>query len=330
MSLAWLKSVRNATTLALVPFCVLLAGCVDGPQSALAPAGEAAADIAWITWIMIAGTLILMLVMSLLGLHAVYRNPEQPVRLSGRSIILWGGLLVPVGVLLVLLVYGVRTGDAMLPVGGEPVDIRVTGHQWWWQFEYTGPDGQTIYTANELHLPAGRPVDIHVASADVIHAFWVPNLGGKVDAIPGRTNTIRLRPTSTGVFRGQCAEFCGAQHAHMAFHVEVHEEEAFDEFLLQLASLDRTGAGDGAGQAIFEQQCAVCHSRTTAEDREGPNLTTLSTRPWLGAGTIENTDEGLRMWIPRHQEIKPGNLMPDHGDLDDEEVEALARYLEAE
>jgi cytochrome c oxidase subunit II len=307
-----------------------ISGCGEATVSPLAPAGEAAAEIARITWIMIAATLLLMVVMSALGLHAVYRRNPEPSGPSPRAVILAGGVIVPTLLLLVLLVYGVRAGDAMLAIGEADVEVRVTAHQWWWQFEYSGADGETVHTANELHLPVGQATDIVVESVDVIHAFWVPALGGKIDAIPGRSNRIRLRPTAVGRFRGQCAEFCGAQHARMAFDVQVHEVEDFEALVASLQGLDRTMAGPERGHELFERHCIECHSRSTHQDHAGPNLARLPERPWLGAGTLENTPENLRRWIADHQALKPGNHMPDHGDLDEDSVEALARYLEAQ
>ncbi len=297
-------------------------------MSALAPAGEAASEIARITWIMIAATLLLMVVMSALGLHAVYRRSDGPVGPSPLAVILAGGVIVPTVVLLALLIFGVRSGDGMLPVGEAAVEVRVTAHQWWWQFEYRDAEGQSIFTANELHLPVGEAVDIVVESEDVIHSFWVPALGGKIDAIPGRANRIRLRPTETGQFRGQCAEFCGAQHARMAFDVQVHAVDDFHDLIADMGGLDRSNAGPTAGREAFEQHCMECHSRYTARDHEGPNLARLPERRWLGAGTVSNTSGNLREWIAGHQALKPGNRMPDHSALDDDTVEALARYLE--
>ncbi len=214
-------------------------------MSTLQPAGQGAADIAWITWVMIWGCLFFMLVMSGLWLHAVYRDSDQPVKVSDRKILVWGGLVLPLAILLLLLVWGVRSGHSLLPIGEPDLEIQVTAHQWWWQFEYAGPDGRTIETIDELHLPAGAAIDIHVATADVIHSFWVPALGGKVDAIPGRINTIRLRPLHAGQWRGQCAEFCGAGHAHMAFDVTVHEVADFEAWLAAQAeqSADEQGGG---------------------------------------------------------------------------------------
>ena len=239
------------TVLVMILPIVLTAGCGEASVSALAPAGESAAEIAHVTWIMIVATLLLMGVMSGLGLHAVYRRSEGPVGPSPQSLILAGGVIVPTVLLLALLVYGIRSGDGMLPMGSADVEVRVTAQQWWWQFEYSTADGESVFTTNELHLPVGRSADIIVESLDVIHGFWVPALGGKIDAIPGRANRIRLRPTETGQFRGQCAEFCGARHAHMAFDVQVHAPEDFEALIESIHELDRADE-DTAGAPARE------------------------------------------------------------------------------
>ncbi len=197
--------------------------------------GRAAADIAWITWVMLAGTGVFMVAMTVLGLHAALRRSRGPVGPSGRSIILWGGIAVPLAVTIMLLIYGVRAGHSMLPIGPAELEVRVTAHQWWWHFEYLRPGEESLYTIDELHLPVDRAVNIHVTSVDVIHSFWVPNLAGKIDALPGRVNTIRLHPERVGRMRGHCAEFCGAQHTHMDFTVEVHETDDFQTHLQSLA-----------------------------------------------------------------------------------------------
>lgn len=210
-------------------------------MSTLAPAGQAAADIAWITWVMLAGTLLLMVLMSGLWLHAAHHGRAEPLRWPEKSILIGGGLVLPLAVILLLLIYGVRSGHSMLPVGTPDLAVRAIGHQWWWQFEYTGPDGQVVQVANELHLPVNARVDVLLETRDVIHSFWVPSLGGKLDAIPGRVNTLRLLPTQTGRYEGQCAEFCGTLHAHMRFEVMVHEPDGFATWLAEAAG----PAGDG-------------------------------------------------------------------------------------
>lgn len=213
-----------------VTAAIALAGCA-GSMSALDPAGQAASDIAWITWVMVIGMLLLMGLMSLLWLHAVYRRDRQPVKgLSSPVVLIGGGLALPLIVITLLLVYGVRTGQSMLPIGPPDLEIRVMAYQWFWTFEYADDQGRTVTLVDEVHLPVDRRVDFHVETADVIHGFWIPSLGGKIDAIPGRVNTLRLVPTRAGQFGGQCAEFCGARHAHMRFEVTVHEQEDFERW----------------------------------------------------------------------------------------------------
>jgi cytochrome c oxidase subunit II len=178
---------------------------------------------------------LLLLVITTLWLYAMWRRPKpmteaQASRLANRWII-GGGLLLPVISIAVLLGFGIPMGYQMLPLplaGQTPLRIEVTGHQWWWEIRY--PDSG-IVLKNELHLPAGVPVDVLVTSADVIHSFWVPRLAGKIDMIPGRINIMRLHADTPGNFRGQCAEFCGTGHARMILKVEVQKPEAFKTWL---------------------------------------------------------------------------------------------------
>lgn len=207
-----------------------LAAC-GGEMSTLEPAGQAAADIAWITWVMIAGTFFFMALMTVLWLHAVYRRTGTALKINSTVVLVAGGLALPLVVISLLLVYGVRSGHSMLPIGSPDLEIRVTGHQWFWEFEYQTAEGESLTLIDELHLPKDRRIDFHIETADVIHSFWIPALGGKIDAIPGRINSLRLVPTQTGRFGGQCAEFCGALHAHMRFEVTVHEPEDFERWL---------------------------------------------------------------------------------------------------
>jgi cytochrome c oxidase subunit II len=226
---------RNSLHPIIAPGLValMLSGC-SGEMSALNPAGQAASDIAWITWIMIIGCLFFMGLMSLLWLHAVYRRSAEPIKtFSTTSMLVGGGLVLPLVVITLLLVYGIRSGHSMLPIGQPDLEIRVTGYQWFWEFEYVDEQGRTLTLVDELHLPVDQRIDFHVATADVIHSFWIPALGGKLDAMPGRVNTLRLVPTRTGKFGGQCAEFCGARHAHMRFEVTVHEPEDFEQWLTE-------------------------------------------------------------------------------------------------
>lgn len=272
------------------------------------------------------GILILAAVVGL-TLYAVWRRHDDR-RPSSNFLIVGGGLVFTPAVLAALLVWGLGAGHSMLPLSTDRdvLRIEVRGHQWWWEVVYGGG----LYSANEIHIPAGRPVDILVRSDDVIHSFWVPRLGGKIDAIPGHTNRIRLKARRPGVFRGQCAEFCGAQHARMGLMVQAHEEAAFEARLALLAT--QAAAPEHPGQAIFEQNCAACHSldprRRSPEP--GPNLADLPHRMTLGAATLANGRAELRQWLAEHASLKPGNRMPPHDHLDAEAIEALAAYLEGE
>ncbi len=211
-----------------------LSAC-SGPQSTLAPAGPAAQAVAELWWAMAAFAAGVLVVVVGLWLYAMGRSPRdlspEQARRVGRRWIVGGGLVLPITAIVALLAFAIPIGHRLLPLPlpeQTPLRIDVVGHQWWWEVRY--PDAR-VTAANRLHLPVGQPVDVHVSSADVIHSFWVPRLGGKIDAIPGITNVIRLYADRPGVFRGQCAEFCGAQHARMILSVEAQASRAFDAWL---------------------------------------------------------------------------------------------------
>ncbi|MGZ8160015.1 MAG: cytochrome c oxidase subunit II [Methylobacter sp.] len=219
-----------------VPISILffLAGC-NGPQSALNPAGPSAHAVAKLWWAMFGFSALVLLVIVALWLFAIWRKPKPLTdKEAGRLSLRWiigGGFVLPVVSLTVLLGFGIPMGYRMLPLpltGETLLRIDVTGHQWWWEVRY--PDAG-IVLKNELHLPAGVPVDIHVTSSDVIHSFWVPRLAGKLDMIPGRTNILRLQADAPGHFRGQCAEFCGTGHAGMVLAVQAHTPKDFQAWL---------------------------------------------------------------------------------------------------
>jgi cytochrome c oxidase subunit 2 len=209
--------------------------------------------------------------------------------------------------------------------------VRVTGHQYWWRIEYRDPaTGRWIETANELHLPQGRTTRVSLGSADVIHSFWVPNVAGKLDMIPGRRNLIDLTPHRLGWFRGQCSEYCGAQHAHMAFDVKVEPPAAFDAWLAS-QTLPAVAPADPAAQrggAAFAGPCGVCHvvRGTGATGRAGPDLTHFASRRSLAAGTLPMTRGNVQGWITQPQALKPGTMMPTVW-LKPGEADAIAHYL---
>lgn len=213
----------------------LLVACNSSrTASALHTAGPASGQIALLWWILLGtATVVFVIVIVYLGLgltRSFYANRDEADRLRiGARIVLIGGIIIPAAILLGVMVLGLTTLRALArPNIANESTIHVIGHQWWWEVRY--PD-TGITLRDELHIPVGQPVDIHLTTADVIHAFWVPRLGGKLDAIPGRTNVLRLQADQPGTYRGQCAEFCGVDHAHMRFTLEAHPPEAFEQWL---------------------------------------------------------------------------------------------------
>ena len=253
-------------------------------------------------------------------------DPREPR--GGVAMIVGGGIVLPVVVLTGLLFLILTTAMNVRGGGeGDPLRIEVAGYQWWWSVRY--PE-QGAVTANEIHIPVGRPIELALTSVDVIHSFWVPELQGKVDMIPGQTNVLHLEASEPGVYRGQCAEFCGIQHANMAFHVIAEEPTAFETWA-QTQAEDRVPpeglAQDGEG-VFLSKSCRTCHTvrGTPATGETGPDLTHVMSRRWLAAGTIENSREHMARWIAAPQQIKHGNYMPSVA-LTDDEMAALLAYL---
>ena len=226
------RSPVTALTVAALP--LLLAGCsLDGPLSTLSPAGPGAAPITRVWWAMFWGGLLITAFMTALGLYAALRRRDQAPRVSTRVLLVGGGQVFPLVVLTALLAWGVRAGHALLPLPtGAPVyTVDLLARQWQWEASYPGPAPMRAPTLNRIDIPAGQPVDVRVRTADVIHGFWVPRLGGKIDAIPGRTNVIRLQADAPGVYRGVCAEFCGTGHARMPLEVHAHDAAALQRLM---------------------------------------------------------------------------------------------------
>lgn len=205
--------------------------------------------------------------------------------------------------------------------------IRATGYQWWWQYVYPSASGDVV-VANELHIPVATPIDLDLASADVVHSYWVPQLSGKTDMIPGRTNHLRLYASHAGTFNGQCAEFCGVEHAWMRITVVAEPQADFDRWLAAQAA---PRAASAPGEKIFVSNvCASCHTirGTDAKGTAGPDLTHVGSRLTLAAGVLKNDAGAMRAWLDDPQRYKPGSLMP-RVPLSDDEISALASYLES-
>jgi cytochrome c oxidase subunit II len=310
-------------------------------QSVLDPAGPQAAHIVRLWWWFLGTTTVVSVIVLVCLAWAVVRGRRADAagpsdgtqRDRGIAAVVSLSVTVTVFVLLGLLVGSVWTArvGASRPFTNA-VSIMLTGHQWWWEVEYEDAvPSRRVTLANDLHIPVGRPVVVKVTSRDVIHSFWIPNLAGKRDLIPGYTTAIWLQADRPGVYRGQCAEFCGRQHANMAIEVRAESESDFNQWLENQRQAARAPANAETerGLGVFMAgQCVACHSirGTLAHGQLGPDLTHVATRPTLGAGTLPNTRERLVEWIANSQQFKPGNLMPPNvmaaGDL-----AALAGYL---
>jgi cytochrome c oxidase subunit 2 len=305
------------------------------PQSTLEPAGRDAEWIAELFWWMAAGSGLIWLAIIALSIYILHYKAGTASEGAARSLILGGGVIFPTVVLTVLLVFGLSLLPRVLALPAEGgLVIAVTGEQWWWRVRYMLPDGATVELANELRLPVGRRIEVRLASPDVIHAFWVPALAGKMDAIPGRINRIALEPTRTGVFRGACAEYCGASHAYMAFHVVVTEQGAFDEWLQRQTQpgAEPPDAWRQRGRdAFLANGCGACHTirGTFADGVTAPDLTHVGSRVSLAAGTLANDRGGFFRWIFDAHRYKPEARMPAFGMLPPDDLLALADYMDS-
>lgn len=309
------------------------AGC-EGPQSTLVPAGRGAERIADLFWGMTIGFAVLWLAVVALALYAYGSRREHRVGV-GRVLIVGGGVVFPVVVLTGLLIYGLSEMPSLLPSGERPtLRIQVIGHQYWWRVRYLRDGAPAVELANEVHLPVGSRVEFELGSPDVIHSFWIPALGGKADMIPGRTTRLVLEPVKTGVFRGQCAEYCGASHALMAFYAIVEEPEPFERWLAAQAApavAPREPAAVHGAEQFLANGCGACHAirGTHANGVIGPDLTHVGSRRSLAAGILPNDTRAMRRWLAHPDEVKPGVHMPAFGMLPADTTDALAAYLEA-
>ena len=312
---------------------LLLAACGQD-QSTFGSAGPRAERISTLGWLMTGlGTLVFFIVLGALGFALVRGRRNETTDTgddrSGLRLVIIGGVILPLLVLPIVFFETLRSMSSLSePDGEDAVRIQVIGHQWWWEVIY--PD-EGIRTANQIHIPVGRPAEVEMTSADVIHSFWVPKLHGKIDMTPAMVTSLWLEADEPGTYRGQCAEFCGQQHSLMAFHVVAQLEDDFGVWLdAQRQSPDSLETeAEAAGQGLYlSKGCAACHAirGTDPQHRIGPDLTHLMSRDWIGAGTLPNDPGNIALWLTQNQEVKPGNLMPDF-ELDPDELGALVAYL---
>jgi len=326
---------RTAAMRAGALACALsVMGC-SGVQSALDPAGGDAQRIYGLTVVMTVGATLIFLLVTGLLLYAIFAPPGRRAWLGSRRTVVYGGLAFPIVVLSLLLPYGlIVMRDTDVPVAGA-LPVEVVGEQYWWRVKYPAEGEKPEFsTANELVVPVGRPVTVSVTAADVIHSFWIPNFGGKIDMIPGRINRLNFTAERPGIYRGVCAEFCGDQHARMAFDVVALEASAFDAWRTQQARPAQEPELPllARGRDLFRTGgCGSCHvvRGTQASGQFGPDLTHVGSRRSIGAGQFPNNIGTLAGWIANTQHIKPGVRMPSYGSLTGEDLRALAGYLES-
>jgi cytochrome c oxidase subunit 2 len=311
--------------------CALLAGC-GGDQSTLDPQSPAARDIATLWWwMLLAACVVFSGAVGMLGLAWLRRRRKGMPLIGGSSgrnlalVVVFGiGIPITVNVTLFVIANFVVMDRTEAPAAiRAPMRIEVVGRQWWWEVRYPGT---AAVAANEIHIPVRTPVTVEAVTGDVIHSFWIPQLNRKIDMIPGRRNRVELYADKPGRYRGQCAEFCGVQHAHMAMYLYADEPDRFAAWLRAQAAPARPAPG----AAVFgRSQCASCHTirGTEARGDVGPDLTHVGSRTTLAALTLPNDEAALEDWLRDPQHVKPGNRMPDLG-LSDTDIRSLVTYLE--
>jgi cytochrome c oxidase subunit 2 len=332
---------------------LVLAGCAGEnlPQDTLAPEGPVAIkqDQLWnlVFWVAVGVFIIVegMLLAVLVKFRAKDTDVEPPKQTHGNTKleVLW--TIIPATILAVIAVPTVSLIFDLSSAPEDPVEVRVIGKQYWWEFEYTGPEGQGVVTANELAVPVGRDIHLTMESTGqsdsdplgVIHSFWVPKLAGKQDVVPGHTRTLTIRAENPGVsYSGQCAEFCGLSHANMRFAVLAMEPADFEAYIERHATpVEPPTSGDAAaGAELFTQrQCIGCHAISGydgAEARVGPNLTYFAERAKFAGYMLDNDinegAENVSAWLADPQKVKPGSQMPNLG-LSEEDISNLVAYL---
>jgi cytochrome c oxidase subunit II len=307
-----------------------LSGC-GGDQNTLNARSGAESAIVRLWWAMLAGSAVgFGVVLALLIGGWLRRNrrvsPAGEQRATALVVVL--GVVIPIAALTALFVWSdvvVIRSTAAPPAASAQLTVRVIAHQWWWEVRYPGT---RAVTANEIHVPVHTRVDVVGTSADVIHSFWVPQLNRKIDLIPGRTGTVLIDADEPGTYEGQCAEFCGVQHAHMTVAVIAQSPAQFKAWLARMAAPARAGAGQKGLRVFLDERCANCHTirGTPAGGEVGPDLTHLASRATLAALTIPNRPDYLRGWIADPQHFKPGALMP-AVPLTNKQLDELTSYL---
>ncbi|HET9572426.1 MAG TPA: cytochrome c oxidase subunit II [Methyloceanibacter sp.] len=322
----------------------VLAGApsADAPMTFLRSFGAKADQVLPLTWGLTVISILVVVIVSALLLRSLFASPaigglpnqKLPVeRPTGGLAWIYVGTAISAMVLFGSAVWTMVTLAAVGQPAGKPAfTVEVTGHQWWWQVRYlSGRPARIFTTANEIHIPVGEPVEVRLTTADVIHSFWVPALTGKTDLIPGQTNLTWIEADKPGVYRGQCTEFCGEQHAHMGLTVVANKPQDFDAWWDAQLKAPAPAVAESAeqGEAVFVGRCGICHSvrGSSAGGKAGPDLSHLMTRRTIAAGTLPNTPGNLAGWIADPQHIKPGSHMP-RTEVTPEQLQQIVAYLQ--
>jgi cytochrome c oxidase subunit 2 len=312
------------------------------PLNIFAPASTPAAAIVDLSMLVVAITGVIFVVVASLLVYAVIKfrvTPanvdREPAQVYGSTQIELAWTIVPILIVIVLVAATARVIHAIQDAPQPPaaIEVMVIGHQFWWEYRYPRLG---VVTANELHVPVSdpsrpRPTFLKLLSADTDHSFWIPQLAGKIDLIPNRVNHLWFDPHRSGIFLGQCAQYCGTQHAKMLLRVSVDTPDEFDAWIRAQREPAIADQSASPGRRIFETTaCINCHTvrGTAANGRFGPDLTHLMSRATLASGAAENTAENLRVWLTDPDAIKPGSLMPAMK-LSDAELDALVRYMQS-
>ena len=326
---------RAPGLLAALALALSVSACSGDPPSILEPKGPGAERVEGLWWPMLwISTAVFLVVLAFLVV-AVFKarrkdaKPDDRAR-WGEPFIVVAGVIVPALILAAVFLFSLREMNALSAEGEDAnLTIEVFGRMWWWEARY--PNGAV--TANEIHIPVGEPVRLKLATRDVLHSFWVPQLQVKTDMINDQVNEMWLEADEPGRYRGLCAEFCGLQHANMLFYVVAEQPDAFQAWLDNEArpAVEPAGATESQGREVFlNSTCAGCHAirGTDAVSERGPDLTHLARRETIAAGILPNDRENLTRFIVNPQDVKPGAIMPPT-DLSGEELEALLDYLQS-
>jgi cytochrome c oxidase subunit II len=330
---------RLPFALALLALALVASACAqDAPLDSLNPAGPIAREIDNLWQIVFWAAVAVFVVVEGAIVYAIFRfrkrrkDESLPTQTHGNTRLEVAWTIAPAVVLAILAVPTVATIFSLDRERPGSLPIKVTAHQWWWEYEYPGED---VVTANELHIPIGQPIRLALTSGDVIHSFWVPRLGGKQDTVPEQTNYLTIQADEPGEYAGTCAEYCGLSHANMRLKVFAHTPEGFQQWLEDQradAVAPQTEAQQRGHDIFMTEQCVACHTirGTEAVATEGPDLTHFGSRTTLAGAIFDNTEEELRAWLIDSPGVKPGSKMPAgiaEMELTAEQIEDLIAYL---